>query len=98
MTGWLVLGGLLMAAFAMVSLVLAAVVMAVKAVFWLIFLPFRLVAWGVGAVLMLVGTAVAIVLGLALGLALVLAPLLPFLILAALVYGLVRLVKRPATA
>ena len=94
MTGWLVLGGLLMAAFAMVSLVLAAVVMAVKAVFWLIFLPFRLVAWGVGAVLMLVGTAVAIVLGLAL----LLAPLLPLLILVALVYGLVRLIKRPATA
>jgi hypothetical protein len=94
MTGWLVLGGLLLAGFAMVSLVLAAVVMAVKAVFWLIFLPFRLVAWGVGAVLMLVGTAVAIVLGLAL----LLAPLLPLLILAALVYGLVRLVKRPATA
>ena len=94
MTGWLVLGGLLMAVFAMVSLVLAAVVMAVKAVFWLVFLPFRLMAWGIGAVLMLVGTTVAIVLGLAL----LLAPLLPLLILAALVYGLVRLVKRPATA
>jgi len=93
MTGWLVLGGLLMAAFAMMSLVLAAVVMAVKAVFWLVFLPFRLLAWGVGAVLMLVGTAVAIVLGLAL----LLAPLLPLVLLAALVYGLVKLIKRPAT-
>ena len=94
MTGWLVLGGLLMAGFALFSLVLAVVVMAVKAVFWLVFLPFRLLAWGVGAVLMLVGTAVAIVLGLAL----LLAPLLPLVLLAALVYGLVRLVKRPATA
>ena len=94
MTGFLVLGGLLMAVFAMVSLVLAAVVMAVKAVFWLVFLPFRLMAWGIGAVLMLVGTTVAIVLGLAL----LLAPLLPLVILAALVYGLVRLIRRPATA
>lgn len=94
MTGFLVLGGLLMAGVAMVSLVLAAVVMAVKAVFWLVFLPFRLMAWGIGAVLMLVGTTVAIVLGLAL----LLAPLLPLVILAALVYGLVRLIRRPATA
>lgn len=93
MTGWLVLGGLLLAGFAMMSLVLAAIVMAVKAVFWLVFLPFRLVAWGVGAVLMLVGTAAAIMLGLAL----LLAPLLPLVILAAMVYGLVRLLKRPAT-
>lgn len=93
MTGFLVLGGLLMAGLAMVSLVLAVVVMALKAVFWLVFLPFRLMAWGIGAVLMLVGTTVAIVLGFAL----LLAPLLPLLILAALVYGLVRLVKRPAT-
>ena len=94
MTGWLVLGGLLMAGFAMVSLVLAAVVMAVKAVFWLVFLPFRLMAWGIGAVLMLVGTTLAIVLGLAL----LLAPLLPLVILGAMVYGLVRLIRRPATA
>lgn len=94
MTGWLVLGGLLMAGLAMVSLVLALVVAAVKAVFWLVFLPFRLLAWGVGAVLLLVGTAVAIVLGLAL----LLAPLLPLVILAALVYGLIKLLNRPATA
>lgn len=94
MTGWLVLGGLLLAGFAMVSLVLALMATAVRAVFWLVFLPFRLLAWGLGAVLMLVGTAVAIVLGLAL----LLAPLLPLVILAAMVYGLVRLVKRPATA
>lgn len=93
MTGFLVLGGLLLAGFAMISLVLAAVVMAVKAVFWLVFLPFRLMAWGIGAVLMLVGTTVAIVAGLAL----LLAPLLPLLLLAAMVYGLVRLIRRPAT-
>lgn len=94
MTGWLVLGGFLLAGLAALSMVLTLVVIAVKAVFWLVFLPFRLVAWSIGAVLMLVGTAVAIVLGLAL----LLAPLLPLVILAAMVYGLVKLIKRPATA
>lgn len=94
MTGWLVLGGFLLAGLAALSMVLTLVVMAVKAVFWLVFLPFRLVASSIGAVLMLVGTAVAIVLGLAL----LLAPLLPLVILAAMVYGLVKLIKRPATA
>lgn len=94
MTGWLVLGGFLLAGLAALSMVLTLVVIAVKAVFWLVFLPFRLVAWSIGAVLMLVGTAVAIVLGLAL----LLAPLLPLVILAAMVYGLIKLLKRPATA
>ena len=98
MTGFLALGGLLLAGFAFLSLMLAFVVMAVKAVFWLVFLPFRLLIWGLGAVLMLVGTAIGIGVALVVGLALILAPLLPFLILAALIYGLVRLIRRPAAA
>lgn len=94
MIGWLAIGGVVLAAFAFLSLMLAFVVMAVKAVFWLVFLPFRLLFWAVGAVAMLMGTAVAIVLGFAL----LLAPLLPLVILGALVYGLVRLIRRPAIA
>lgn len=93
MTGFLALGGLMLAGFAFLSLMLAFVVMAVKAVFWLVFLPFRLLMWTVGAVAMLVGTAIAIVIGVAV----LLAPLLPLVILGAMVYGLVRLMRRPAT-
>ncbi len=97
MTGFLALGGLLLAGFAFLSLMLAFVVMFVKAVFWLVFLPFRLLFWGLGAALMLVGTVVGIAVAVVVGLALVLAPLVPFAIVAALIYGLVRLVRRPAT-
>ena len=97
MTGFLALGGLILAGFAFVSLILAFVMMVVKAVFWLVFLPFRLLFWGLGAALALVGTAVGIGVALVVGLALILAPLLPFAILAALIYGLVRLFRRPAT-
>ena len=97
MTGFLALGGLLLAGFAFLSLMLAFVIVFVKAVLWLIFLPFRLLFWGLGAVLALIGTAVGIAVALVVGLALILAPLLPFLIVGALIYGLVRLIKRPAT-
>lgn len=92
------LGGVLLAGFAFLSLMLAFVAVFVKAVFWLVLLPFRLLFWGVGAVVMLVGTAVAIGVGLIVGLALILAPLLPLAILGGLVYGLVRLIRRPAIA
>jgi hypothetical protein len=51
-----------------------------------------------GAVLMLVGTVVGISVALVVGVAVILAPLLPFAIFAGLVYGLYRLIKRPATA
>lgn len=97
MTGWLALGGVLLAGFAFLSLMIAFVVLAVKSVFWLILLPFRLLFWVVGAVVMLIGSAIGVVLALTVGLALILAPLLPLLIVGALVYGLVRLVKSPAT-
>ncbi len=97
MTGFLALGGLVVAGFAFLSLMLAFVVVFVKAVFWLVFLPFRLLFWGLSAALMLVGTAIGVGVALIVGLALVLAPLLPFVILAALIYGLVRLIRRPAT-
>ena len=96
MTGFLALGGLLLAGFAFLSLMLAFVVMFFKAVFWLVFLPFRLLFWGLGAALALIGTVIGVAVALVVGLALILAPLLPFVILAALIYGLVRLIKRPA--
>jgi hypothetical protein len=98
MTGLLTLGGVLLAGFAFFSLMLAFVVVFVKAAFWLVLLPFRLLFWGLGAVAMLVGTAVAIGVGLVVGLALILAPLLPILIAGALVYGLLRLIRRPVIA
>lgn len=87
MTGMLALGGLFLAGLAFVSLMLAAVLFLLKSVLWLVLLPFRLLMWTVGAVLLFVGTA-----------ALVLAPLLPFVIFGALVYGIVRLIRRPAMA
>ena len=87
MTGWLLLGGVVLAGFAMLSLMFAFGMFFVKAVFWLVLLPFRLLFWALGAVVMLVG-----------GLALILAPLLPLVIFGALVYGLVRLIRRPAVA
>jgi len=98
MTGLLTLGGVLLAGFAFLSLMLAFVVVFVKAAFWLVLLPFRLLFWGLGAVAMLVGGVVAIGVALVVGLAAILATLLPFVILGALVYGLVRLVRRPAVA
>jgi hypothetical protein len=97
MSGFLAVGGLLLAGFAFLSLMLVFVVMFLKAVFWLVFLPFRLLFWGLGAVLALVGTAIGVAVALVVGIALILAPLVPFVILAAMIYGLVRLIKRPAT-
>ena len=98
MTGFLTLGGLVLAGFAFVSLMLAFVVIFVKSVLWFVLLPFRLLVWSLGAVLMLVGTAIGIGVALVVGLALILAPLVPFVIFGALVYGLVRLIRRPSTA
>lgn len=98
MTGFLALGGLLLAIFAFFSLMLAFAVIFFKALLWLVLLPFRLVIWAVGAVFMIIGTAIGLVFAIVGGLALLLAPLLPILIFAALVYGVVRLVRRPATS
>ena len=97
MTGFLALGGLLLAGFVFLSLIAAFIVMIFKAVFWLVFLPFRLLFWGLGAAFALIGTAIGLAVTLIVGMALLLVPLLPFAILAALVYGVVRLIKRPAT-
>ena len=97
MTGFLTLGGLVLAGIAMLSLMLAFVMMFVKAVFWLVFLPFRLLFWALSGVLMLIGTVVGVFVALVFGVAMILAPLLPFVILAALIYGLVRMIRRPAT-
>jgi len=98
MAGLLTLGGLFLAGLAFLSLMLAMVVFVVKSVFWLLLLPFRLLFWAVGGVLMLVGSVVGVVLALTIGLAVLLAPLLPLLLLGALVYGVVRLVKSPVPA
>lgn len=98
MGGFLALGGLFLAGFAFVSLMLAFVLIAVKSVFWLVLLPLRLLFWAIGAVVMLVGSAIGLVLALTVGLALILAPLLPLLLVGALVYGLVKMVKSPVTA
>lgn len=94
MTGWLALGGVLLAGFAFLSLVFAFVLLAFKTVFWLVLLPFRLIGWAVGAVVMVVATAFAILIGLIA----ILAPLIPLAIVVGLFYGLYRLMRRPATA
>lgn len=94
MAGWLALGGIVFAAVAFFGVLFAFVVLALKAAFWLILLPFRLIGWAIGAVFAVAGVMLAIV-G---GLALLLAPLLPLAILAGLVYGVYRLVRRPALA
>jgi hypothetical protein len=97
MGGFLALGGVVLAGIAFFSLMLAFIVLFFKAVFWLVLLPFRLLMWGVGAVLAMVGLAIGVAVALVTGLALLIAPLLPFLIVGGLIYGLVRLIKRPAT-
>ena len=94
MTGWLALGGVLFAGFAFLTLVFAFFLLVLKTVFWLVLLPFRLVGWAIGAVVMVVATAFAILIGLVA----LLAPLIPLAIVAGLIYGLYRLVRRPATA
>ena len=97
MTGWLALGGLvgvLLAGFAFLAMLVAFMLFVLKSVFWLVLLPFRLIGWAIGAVFMLIGTVIAI----ALGLAMLLAPLLPLAIIAGIGYGIYRMVRRPAVA
>jgi hypothetical protein len=98
MTGVLTLGGLLLAGFAFLSLMLAFALVIVKSIFWLVFLPLRLLFWAVGAAFMLVGTGIAMAAAVLFGLVLLIAPLLPLILLGALIYGVVKLVQRPATA
>lgn len=97
MTGWLALGGLvgvLLAGFAFIAMLFALMLFVLKSVFWLVLLPFRLIGWAVGAVFMLIGTVIAI----AVGLAMLLAPLLPLAIVAGIGYGIYRMVRRPQAA
>ncbi len=94
MTGWLALGGVLLAGFAFLSLVFAFILLAIKTVFWVIFLPFRLIGWAFGAVIMIIATAFAILIGLAV----ILAPLIPLAIVGGLFYGVYRMLRRPAVA
>lgn len=88
------LGGLLLAGLAFFAMVFAFIAVMFKAVIWMLVLPFRLIGWAIGAVVMLIGTAIAIVAGLAI----ILAPLVPVAILAGLAYGIYRLVRRPVAA
>lgn len=94
MTGWLALGGILLAGFAFISIVFAFALFVLKSIFWLVLLPFRLVGWAVGAVVMVFATAFAIVIGLLA----ILAPLIPLAIVAGLIYGVYRLARRPVMA
>ncbi len=94
MTGWLALGGVLLAGFAFLSLVFAFFLLMLKAVFWLVLLPLRLLGWAFGAVLMVVVTAFAIVIGLLA----ILAPFIPLAIVGGLIYGVYRLVRRTPAA
>jgi len=94
MTGWLALIGILLAGFAFLSVVFAFALFVLKSIFWLVFLPFRIIGWAVGAVFMLIGTAFAILIGLAA----ILAPLIPLAIVVGLIYGVYRLIRRPAMA
>ena len=94
MTGWLALGGVLLAGFAFLSLVFALFLLVLKTVFWFVLLPFRLIGWAFGAVIMVVATAFAILIGLVA----ILAPLIPLAIVAGLFYGLYRMIRRPAVA
>ncbi len=94
MTGWLALGGILLAGFAFLSIVFAFALFVLKSIFWLVLLPFRLIGWAVGAVVMVFATAFAILIGLAV----ILAPLVPLAIVVGLIYGLYRLMRRPTAA
>jgi hypothetical protein len=88
------LGGLLFAGFAFLALVLSFMVLVVKAMLFMVLLPFRLIGWAIGAVMAVIGVGIAV----ALGLVMLLAPLLPLALLAGLVYGIYRLTRRPAVA
>jgi len=88
------LGGLLFAGFAFLALVLSFMVLVVKAMLFMVLLPFRLLGWAIGAVMAVIGVGIAV----ALGLVMLLAPLLPLALLAGLVYGIYRLTRRPAVA
>lgn len=97
MTGWIALGGLvgvLLAGLAFFAMLFAFLLFVLKSFVWLILLPFRVIGWAVGGVFMLIGTVIAI----AIGLAMLLAPLLPLAIVAGLGYGIYRMVRRPQTA
>lgn len=94
MTGWLVLGGVLVAGFAFLSLLFAFVLFLLKAVFWLVLLPLRLIGWALGAVVLMVATVVAILFGLVM----LLAPLVPLAIVVGIIYGIYRIARRPAAA
>lgn len=84
----------MLAGFAFLSVIVALALFVLKAVFWVVLLPLRLIGWAFGAVIMLVAGAFAILIGLAV----ILAPLIPVAIVAGLVYGLYRLMRRPAGA
>lgn len=89
MAGLITLGFLMFMGFALFMMVLV-----IKALFFMVLLPFRLIGWAIGAVMAVIGVGLAITLGLVV----LLAPLLPIALLAGLVYGIYRLTRRPAIA
>lgn len=89
MAGLITLGFLMFMGFALFMMVLV-----IKALFFMVLLPFRLIGWAIGAVMAVIGVGIAITLGLVV----LLAPLLPIALLAGLVYGIYRLTRRPAIA
>lgn len=89
MAGVIALGLLMFIGFALFLTVLV-----IKAMFFMVLLPFRLIGWAIGAVMAVIGVGIAV----ALGLVMLLAPLLPLALLAGLVYGIYRLTRRPAVA
>jgi hypothetical protein len=89
MAGLITLGFLMFMGFALFMMVLV-----IKALFFMVLLPFRLIGWAIGAVMAVIGVGLAITLGLVV----LLAPLLPIALLAGLIYGIYRLARRPAVA
>jgi hypothetical protein len=106
-----VLGGLLVAG-ALIVAVLGLVFSLLKFAFWLLFLPVRLafkllalpfllLKWLLVGVVGLFAVPILLVIAVVGGIALVvslLAPLLPFALVAFLVWALFRMARRPATA
>ena len=92
----LAIGGLF---FALLALCFAFTVLALalKALIWLVLLPFRLAMWVIAAVMVL---PLLLIGGILLGVGLLVAiitPLLPLLVFGVLVWGLVRLIQGPAS-
>jgi hypothetical protein len=91
------LTGFLILAFVMVGIAaVVAFALVIRGVFWLLFLPFKVLGWALSAVLALGGALLTVVLVSVLFIA-VAVPLLPLVCVAFVVWVFLRLMKRPAT-